>query len=184
MKKIIIFFLTALPLLSFCQNSHTIDDYIIELYDISTVTDFYQNTYYNALEECSISWTIVEAHLPYEWEFSVCFPNCYNPGITNGLSNFNAGTNNYLNCHFYPNNTSGQGIIKMEITTNLVNKDTVIWIGTASEPTNLLTNNHSNTNVIESIFTLDGKKIDGILTNFPVLIKYKSGLIKKYQKIE
>ena len=28
------------------------------------------------------------------------------------------------------------------------------------------------------------KKIDGILTNSPVLIKYKSGLIKKYQKIE
>lgn len=53
------------------QLTHTIDDYTIELSDISTVSDFYQNTYYNALEACDISWQIVEAEMPNEWEFSI-----------------------------------------------------------------------------------------------------------------
>ena len=55
---------------------------------------------------------------------------------------FQASTNQYLNCHFYPNNTAGQGVVKMEITTNSNVIDTVVWIGTAVESTNLVTFYH------------------------------------------
>ena len=165
-------------------STHTIEDYTLELSDVSTVTDFYQNTYYNAIEECDVSWKIIETQMPNEWEFSICFPNCYNPGINNGTSSFPAGTNQFLNCHFYPNNISGQGVIKMEITTNLTVKDTVIWIGTALEPANLGTYYNSNSEKIEGIYSLDGRKVDQILTNSPVFIQYKSGIVRKYHKIE
>jgi len=164
--------------------THTIDDYTIELYDISTVSDFYQNTYYNALEACDISWQIVEAEMPNEWEFSICFPSCYDPGVISGTANFSASTNQYLNCHFYPNNTAGQGIVKMEITTNSTSIDTVVWIGTAVESANLGSYYFLNTDEIEGIYSLDGRKVDQILTNSSVFIRFKSGLVRKYHRIE
>ena len=165
-------------------STHTIDDYTIELSDVSTVTDFYQNTYYNAIEECDVSWKIIEIQMPNEWEFSICFPNCYDPGINNGASDFSAGTNHFLNCHFYPNNIAGQGVIKMEITTNLTAKDTVIWIGTAVEPANLEDYYLSNSDEIDGIYSIDGRKVDKILTNSSFLIRYKSGIVRKYHKID
>jgi plastocyanin len=164
--------------------THTIDDYTIELSDISSVSDFYQNTYYNALEACDISWQIVEAEMPNEWEFSICFPSCYDPGVISGTANFSASTNQYLNCHFYPNNTAGQGVVKMEITTNSNAIDTVVWIGTAVESTNLGTYHLLNTDEIEGIYSLDGRKVDQILTNSSVFIRYKSGLVRKYHRID
>ena len=164
--------------------THTIDDYTIELSDISTVSDFYQNTYYNAIETCDISWQIVEAEMPNEWEFSVCFPSCYNPGVMSGTANFSASTNQYLNCHFYPNNTAGQGVVKMEITTNSNAIDTVVWIGTAVDATNLGAYHILNTYEIEGIYSLDGRKVDQILTNSPVFIRYETGLVRKYHRID
>ena len=164
--------------------THTIDDYTIELSDISTVSDFYQNTYYNALEACDISWQIVEAEMPNEWEFSICFPSCYDLGIISGTANFSASTNQYLNCHFYPNNTAGQGVVKMEINTNSTGIDTVVWIGTAVESANLGTYYLLNTDEIEGIYSLDGRKVDQILTNSSVFIRYKSGLVSKYHRID
>ena len=164
--------------------THTIDDYTIELSDISIVSDFYQNTYYNALEACDISWQIVESEMPNEWEFSICFPSCYDPGVISGTANFSASTNQYLNCHFYPNNTSGQGVVKMEITTNSNAIDTVVWIGTAVESANLGTYYLLNTDEIEGIYSLDGRKVDQILTNSFVFIRYKSGLVRKYHRID
>ena len=164
--------------------THTIDDYTIELSDISTVSDFYQNTYYNALEACDISWQIVEVEMPNEWEFSVCFPSCYNPGVMSGTANFSASTNQYLNCHFYPNNTAGQGVVKMEITTNSNVIDTVVWIGTAVESTNLGTYQLLSTDEIKGIYSLDGRKVDQILTNSSIFIRYKSGLVRKFHRID
>ena len=164
--------------------THTIDDYTIELSDISTVSDFYQNTYYNALEACDISWEIVEAEMPNEWEFSICFPSCYNPGVMSGTANFSASTNQYLNCHFYPNNTAGQGVVKMEITTNSTGIYTVIWKGTAFDPASLHNYNVLNNDEIEGIYSLDGRKVDQILKNSSVFIRYKSGLVRKYHMID
>ena len=164
--------------------THTIDDYTIELSDISSVSDFYQNTFYNALEACDISWQIVESEMPNEWEFSICFPSCYDPGVISGTANFSASTNQYLNCHFYPNNTAGQGVVKMEITTNSNAIDTVVWIGTVVESKNLGTYHLLNTDEIEGIYSLDGRKVDQILTNSSVFIRYKSGLVRKYHRID
>ena len=164
--------------------THTIDDYTIELSDVSSVSDFYQNTFYNALEACDINWQIVEAEMPNEWEFSICFPSCYNPGVMSGVANFSAGTNQYLNCHFYPNNTAGQGVVKMQITTNSNVIDTVVWIGTAVESTNLGTYQLLSTDEIEGIYSLDGRKVDQILTNSSIFIRYKSGLVRKFHGID
>ena len=60
-----------------------------------------------------------------------CFPNCYEPGITSGNKLFLNNTEQYLNCHIYPNNVPGTGVIEMEITTNGLYRDTVVWVGTA-----------------------------------------------------
>ena len=164
--------------------THTIDDYTIELSDVSSVSDFYQNTFYNALEACDINWQIVEAEMPNEWEFSICFPSCYNPGVMSGVANFSAGTNQYFNGYFYPNNTAGQGVVKMQITTNSNVIDTVEWIGTAVESTNLETYQLLSTDEIEGIYSLDGRKVNQILTNSSIFIRYKSGLVRKFHRID
>jgi hypothetical protein len=112
------------------------------------------------------------------------FPSCYDPGVISGTAYFSASTNQYLNCHFYPNNTAGQGVVKMEITTNSNAIDTVVWIGTVVESINVETYHLLNTNEIEDIYSLDGRKVDQILTNSSVFIRYKSGLVRKYHRID
>ena len=72
----------------------------------------------------------------------------------------------------------------MEITTNSTVLDTVVWIGTAVEPTNLENYYLLNNNEIEGIYSLDGRKVDQILTNSSVFIRYKSGLVRKYHRID
>ena len=101
-----------------------------------------------------------------------------------GVANFSAGTNQYLNCHFYPNNTAGQGVVKMEITTNSNVIDTVVWIGAAVESTNLGTYQLLSTDEIKGIYSLDGRKVDQILTNSSIFIRYKSGLVRKFHRID
>ena len=164
--------------------THTIDDYLIELTDTSTVTDFYKNTYYNAIQNCNVSWEIIETDLPTNWDFSICFPNCFNPGVTNGNSDFSAGSQQYLNCHFYPNNIAGQGIIKMEIITNSNITDTVIWIGTAIEVSNIENYLFLQNEEIKSIYTLEGKKVDKIEPNTSLIIQNKSGNIQRIFIVE
>ncbi len=112
-------------------QTHSIDQKIINLSDIYTVNDFYKNTYYNAIDSVDVSWEIIEHTMPEEWSFSNCFPFCNPVGVTSGLNNFPANSSQYLNCHFYPNNTPGMGMVKMLIITNQIHLDTVTWIGTA-----------------------------------------------------
>ena len=112
-------------------QSHSIDQKIINLSDVYTVNDFYKNTYYNAIDSVDVSWEIIEHTMPEEWSFSNCFPSCNPVGVISGLNNFPANSSQYLNCHFYPNNTPGMGMVKMLIITNQIHLDTVTWIGTA-----------------------------------------------------
>ena len=72
----------------------------------------------------------------------------------------------------------------MEITTNSTGIDTVIWKGTAFEPASLHNYNVLNNDEIEGIYSLDGRKVDQILKNSSVFIRYKSGLVRKYHKID
>ena len=120
-------------------QSHTIDDYEVILEGTIAETSPAQNTYYNALEEVSLTWHIVGLEGPSEWDFSFCFPNCYDIGVTEGDLNFTAGTEQYLNCHVYPNQIPGTGMAQMEIFTNGTAVDTVTWLVTISAPLSVST---------------------------------------------
>mgnify|MGYP001162030655 FL=1 len=161
------------------QTAYTIDQHVIELSGLATSSDFSSNTYYNPQVDCEISWQIVEKDLPAEWDFSICFPNCYNPGIESGTGSFVANSQQYLGSHFYPNNTAGQGEVKMEITTNSNIIDTVIFVGTATSVSNIGDFLMQNNDNIESIFTLEGKKLEKIEPNTTLFIRFKSGLLQK-----
>ena len=115
------------------ETYHSIDQDEIILQGSSSNTDFYQNTYYNAFEELEITWEIIYTEIPNEWDFSICFPDCYQIGTFNGTNEFFANSNNYLNCHVYPNNIAGSGLIQMAIITDGIFVDTVSWIATANE---------------------------------------------------
>ena len=112
---------------------HSIDQNEIILQGLASDNDFYQNTYYNAFEELAITWAIINADIPNAWDFSICFPECYPVGTMNGSNEFIANSNNFLNCHVYPNNIAGSGLIQMEIITDGLFVDTVSWIATANE---------------------------------------------------
>lgn len=135
---------TLLPLLVLVSalsygQSHSIDDYELILEGTVDESSPAQNTYYNALEEVTLSWSIVILEGPSEWDFSFCFPNCYDIGVIEGDLNFTAGTEQYLNCHVYPNQTPGTGMAQMEIVTNGTAVDTVTWLVTISAPLSVAT---------------------------------------------
>lgn len=119
-----------------------------------------------------------------EWEFFIYFTSYYDQGEISGTANFSASTNQYLNCHFYPNNTAGQSVVKMELTTNSNTIYTVVWIETAFQSANLGNYHLLNAYKIECIYSLDGRKVDQILTNLYEFIRYKSVIVSKYHKID
>ena len=184
LKLILLFFTFLTPF--FCLAQYTIDDHYMEFTDVSSTPDFYSNTYLNAESDVSVEWVIVRDSMPTEWEFSNCFPSCYAPGTLSGTNSFEAGSQTYLNCHFYPNNVAGQGLVQMQITiTSIVNSvtntdvDTVTWRGTATEPT-AIGEWHSNTNnPVVAIYNLLGQKIDRAETNQVHIVRYKDGTIRK-----
>ena len=88
------------------------------------------NTYYNAIDAVQVEWTIVEADVPEGWEFSFCFPNCHPIGVVEANAQFPAASEQYLNCHVYPNGIAGEGILRMQLTTNGAAQDTVTWHAT------------------------------------------------------
>ena len=68
--------LIILPLLSFGQL-FTIDNDYMELYNISSINNFSENTYVNTLEEVSMSYEIIADSMPAAWDFQHCFPECH-----------------------------------------------------------------------------------------------------------
>ena len=179
-KKIPIFSFLIVSLFGYSQT-HSIDESIINLSDDASVSDFYANTFYNAYNSVNISWQIIESDMPDQWSFSNCFPNCYNPGVLSGSNSFLPNSQQYLNCHFYPNNTSGTGVVKMEIITNNQFIDTVTWIGVAnstSEISEFIQNITFNRNV--SIYDITGKKLEKLRENKLNIVVDQNGIIKKY----
>ena len=118
--------LGLMPVLAFGQ-SHSIDEH--ELFMSGTVEDIdiNINTYYKAIDAVQVEWTIVEADIPEGWEFSFCFPNCHPIGVVEANAQFPAASEQYLNCHVYPNGIAGEGILRMQLTTNGAAQDTVTW---------------------------------------------------------
>ena len=106
-------------------QTHSIDNQDIMLegpYDSADISD---NTFYNALEDVNVNWEIIELSGPSEWQYSFCFPACYDIDVTEGEGTFTGGSEQFLNCHVYPNNTPGYGLVKMKLTTNALSTDTV-----------------------------------------------------------
>ena len=118
-----------MPILAFGQ-SHSIDQHDLFMSGTVEDIDININTYYNAIDAVQVEWTIVEADVPEGWEFSFCFPNCHPIGVVEANAQFPAASEQYLNCHVYPNGIAGEGILRMELTTNGAAQDTVTWHAT------------------------------------------------------
>ena len=129
MRLIPALLLGLMPILTFGQ-SHSIDQH--ELFMSGTVDDVSAaiNTYYNAIDAVQVEWTIIETDVPQGWEYSFCFPNCHPIGMVEANAEFPAASEQYLNCHVYPNGIAGEGILRMQLTTNGAAVDTVTWHAT------------------------------------------------------
>jgi len=183
MKKLLLILL-FLPIIGFGQM-HSIDQHNMQMYGNTNDNDISINTYYNALDTCNISWNIIKDSLPSQWEFSICFPNCYVVGIVNSQNLIYPNEQAYLNCHMYPNGQSGNGIIQMEITTNNLNKDTVTWLGSisnisSSDPLNVI--DFESTQLIK-ITDLLGRETKG-KKDQPLFYIYNDGTVEKRIVIE
>ena len=127
MKTIIILF--SFPCLIFGQL-FTVDDNYIEFSGLSSDAEFSANTYLNTLADINISYQIITDSLPTGWDFQNCFPTCnpINTYFTDVIS-FESDTSIYLNGHFYPNNISGEGLLKMGWSKPWNICNTVSWRG-------------------------------------------------------
>ena len=179
MYKLVLFFFLALTSQSIFAQTHIIEELFVELSGEATANDFSNNTYYQAIDSCSVSWQIISDSVPDGWLVSFCFPNCYEPGVTSGTSIFTDSTDQYLNCHIYPNNVSGTGVVKMEITTNNTHKDTVVWSATALDNLFLTELDASAKGEILNVYNFEGKMISKSITNQIVLVEFENGTIEK-----
>ena len=184
MKKYIstaLFFLA----ISVKAQPHSIDQYVMNFSDNFNVITFSENTYYNTYDSVELNWEIIESSMPVQWDFSNCFPDCNEIGVTNGSNIFPANTQHYLGCHFYPNNTPGTGIVKMKISTNHQYVDTVTWVGVASSSNSL---NENIINILENIdyvlYDISGKRIKTLYKNSIYIVAYSDGRIEKKIIIE
>ena len=178
MKKLLLKLL-CLPIIGFGQ-SYSIDQHNLQMNGNANDPNISINTYYNTLDTCIISWNIIQRSVPSEWDFSICFPYCYAIGLTNSQNLISPNEQVYLNCHIYPNNMVGNGIMQLEITTNNLHKDTVTWIVSVSSVSNT-----DQFNVIEFDKTHPFKKIDFFgretkgKTNQPLFYIYDDGTVEK-----
>ena len=168
------------PFVSLGQNqTHTIDDHYMQMNCTTLDNDMSQNTHYNTIDVCDISWKVIKDSVPSSWEFSFCFPTCYVPGVTTGQDNFSSGQSVYLNCHMYPNGEPGFGIVQMEITTNGIYKDTVTWTGLADNISLIEEKDSFQDSDIVAIYDLSGRTINTIRNIGIYIIEYKNGIHKK-----
>ena len=171
-KCILLFVLIANSFYTFSQ-SYTIDTTHIHMETNNVlIADLSDNTYYNTFEMCEVSWRVVKDSMPQEWDFSFCFPNCYDIGVTSANNTFLANEQVYLNGHVYPNNKQGEGILELEITTNSTQIDTVTWtakVVSISSVNNYINDSRSE---IANIFDLNGRSVNSYKKNSVYFIEY------------
>lgn len=168
------YLLILLPMISLAQV-FIIDNNYIELYSNSIEGEFSENTFLNTLEETTITYEIITDSLPMGWDFQNCFPTC-NPLNTYSIDpiSFPADSSIYLNAHFYPNNISGEGLLKMEISANHGTfLDTVIWRAVATPQINL-SENFNDMSKIKFITNLSGQIINNLHSEKILVITYKN----------
>jgi hypothetical protein len=182
MKKIFILF-TGFPVILLSQT-HSIDTMNLEMIGTTSFNNISSNTYYNTNDTCDVSWNVVDISIPANWEFSFCFPGCYNIGQASGQENFIPNEQIYLGCHFYPNGIAGFGTIKLEIITNVIFKDTVTWEGTINTLTSIDEENLFENTKINKIYDVFGRIIKSTQTNQPLFYIYDDGTVEKRIVIE
>jgi hypothetical protein len=146
-------------------QSFNVDENTVNIDACTACTGPANNTNLNALEDATLSWSIVDLDIPEGWEFSNCFPNCYEIGVTSGVLNITSGQQYYLNCHVYPNEIAGEGVITMQITDNNGTIEEVTWnavIGSAGLFESILDQDELT---IKSIHNLQGQQIHELLKN-------------------
>tara|TARA_B100000524_G_scaffold150955_2_gene76420 strand:- start:68 stop:625 length:558 start_codon:yes stop_codon:yes gene_type:complete len=166
MKRFIIPAFILLTVQSFANaQSFNVDQNIVDIDACTACTGPANNTNLNALEDAALSWSIVDTDIPQGWEFSNCFPNCYEIGVISGVLNITAGQQYYLNCHVYPNEIAGEGSITMQITDNNGTVEEVTWnaiIGSAGLIDNILDQDELT---IKAIYNLQGQEIPELMKN-------------------
>ena len=178
MKRIILT-LIFLPNIITAQT-HSIDQHNLLMFGNTDDNDISINTYYNTLDSCNVSWNIIKDSLPSQWNFSICFPDCYITNLTHAQNSFSANEAIYLNCHMSPNNQAGTGILQMEITTNNLYKDTVTWTGSVSSIAAINNPNALNSKNRKLIKVVDILGKETIYKgNQPLIYIYDDGTVEK-----
>ena len=175
MKKALL--LLIVPGYLFSQT-HYIDTNMLFMSGNNVNSDIAINTFYNSIDTCNISWNIISDSLPTNWEFSICFPDCNNVGVVNGSGQFLPNEKSYLNCHMYPNGTFGEGVVKMEIVTNNIYRDTVIWYGQVSLSSNIENTNHTDQYKLIKITDIYGREVN-YNSNKLLIYIYSNGIVEK-----
>lgn len=132
MLRFLALLIVSAPLIAMAQT-HDIEDHSLFMDGAVSDADVSANTYFNAMVDVMVEWSVLEADLPDGWDFSFCFPDCHPIGVESGTNVFEAASEHYLNCHVYPNNISGEGHLNMLLTTNSASVDTVTWWVTIEE---------------------------------------------------
>ena len=175
MKKILL--IIIMPGYLFSQT-HYLDTNVLYMSGNNVNSDIAINTFYNSIDTCNISWSIISDSLPANWDFSICFPDCYNVGVVNGSGQFLPNEKSYLNCHMYPNGTFGEGVVKMEIVTNNIYRDTVIWYGYVNLFSNLENANSTDQYKLIKITDVLGREANND-NNKLLIYRYSDGRIVK-----
>ena len=185
MKKNVLFVFILLTIQSFATaQSFNIDQNIVNIDACTACTGPASNTNLNALEDATLNWLIVDTDIPEGWEFSNCFPNCYDIGVTSGVLNITSGQQYYLNCHVYPNEIPGEGSITMQITDNNGTIEEVTWnaiIGSAGLLENIFDEDELT---IKSIYNLQGQQIPELLKNQRQIVVFSDNSRKQVFIIE
>lgn len=165
MKNIFLNILILVAFSSYSQ-SFSVQQNNVSLSGLPTDNDFSANTYLDALSNNTLYWSIITDSMPTGWQFSNCFPSCYAKGVSNGILSISNGQDYYLNCHFYPNNTSGEGKITMEITDSAGTTELVTWHGIAGTLSGIIDNYYqTNKNKIKNIYNLSGQIVKDFKPN-------------------
>ena len=175
MKKTLILLLIPGFLIA---QTHFIDTHILYMNGNDVNNDITINTYYNSIDTCDISWSIISDSLPSGWEFSICFPNCHNIGVVNGTDLFLPNEKSYLNCHMYPNGFYGEGIVQMEIITNNTYRDTITWNGQIYLASDIENSNSIVESKLIKITDIFGRDINDYNNRLLIYI-YSDGKIEK-----
>ena len=165
-------------------QSFNVDENIVNIDACTNCAGPGSNTNLNALEDATLNWPIVATDIPEGQDFSNCFPNCYEIGVTSGVLNITSGQQYYLNCHVYPNEIAGEGSITMQITDNSGTVEDVTWnaiIGSADLIDNILDQDKLT---IKAIYNLQGQQIPELLKNQRQIVVFSDNSRKQVFIIE